>query len=77
MTIAICQNILQDEKKVRSVSVYHSEHDVCFSVPCTISARGAVMVASFEVPDEDQRYIQDVVNLIRKNLDDFKNHIQA
>jgi L-lactate dehydrogenase len=50
----ICANILSDQKQVMTVSSYHEEHGVVFSLP-TVLGRGGVEKVLPVVLDEDER----------------------
>lgn len=71
-TVNLCNCITRDERRLRSVSYYQPEYDVCMSLPCTVSEKGVVRFTSFKFDEDDLDLIQDVVKSIKTDIERYK-----
>lgn len=73
--LAITNAILNNERKILTVSSYSKEHDCYFSKPCIIGKRGIMKQIDIKLSDKDNARLMDSIGklqddkkLIRKNL---------
>jgi len=64
--------ILEGQRSVMPVSVNpegdYGQHDVCFSVPCLVGARGVEYRLAPEVNDAKRQALEASAQLLRKSL---------
>ena len=73
--LAITNAILNNERKILTVSCYSKEHDCYFSKPCIVGKRGIIKQIDIKLSDKDNAKLldsigklQDDKKLIRKKL---------
>lgn len=61
----ICKMIIFDQKKVIPVSVYEKKSDICYSIPCVISAKGIEQILPLSINNQEFEQLKNSIQIIQ------------
>ena len=65
--LAITNSILNNERKILTVSCYSEEHDCYFSKPCVVGKKGIEKQLFINLPNDDTAKLMDSIAKLQDN----------
>jgi len=67
----LCKAIISDRKSIFPLSVYHREHDICFSMPAILGASGIEKTLSLPLNKKEEKLLSQSIEKIKSDMQEL------